>query len=77
MTIVQINPFTFRREAMASWAALAANIVGKSFLIVVVPKDHRWPGGLVSLISIAAAVTVWTFKVLHKRQRGAKPEFFQ
>jgi hypothetical protein len=78
MTIVQINPLTFRKEVMASsWAARAANIVGKSFLMVVVPKDHLWPGGQVPLISTTADVTVWTLKVLQKRQRVANPEFFQ
>jgi hypothetical protein len=78
MTIVQINPFTLRRESMAfSWAARAANIVRKSFLMVVVPKDHLWPGGQVLLISITAEVTVWALNVLHRRQRDANPEFFQ
>ncbi len=48
-----------------------------SFLIVVVAKTWRLPGGLSAFISSVALVRVRTLQVLQRRQSDPKEEVFQ
>ena len=63
---------------MASWYAVCAALrVAGSFLIVVVAKTCRLPGGLSAFISSVALVKVRILQVLQKRQRELKEEILQ
>ena len=63
---------------MASWyAACAAARVAESFLIVVVAKTWRLPGGFNIFISSVALVSVRTLQVLQRRQSDLNEEVLQ